>query len=312
MKIFVTGGGGFIGSNFISSLQDEHEIICFGHSTYYQEMQKFFSKNVRLVVGDIIDKKLVGNEMKDADVVVHFAGPAGNNVCMKDPARATLSHAVGTHVALREAIKNGVGKFLFASTQSVYTTYEKRTIPFTEDMTLEPDDLYGALKSMAEYEIRDSGIDYTILRFANVYGYGNGLFLAKMGGAIGNFIKAAISGSEITIYGTGEQGIDYLHITDVCNAIKTLIIKPMKNGIFNVGSGKLITIEQLAKGISAFSKEKFGSDVKIKQLPAAEGSIWPDRLMSIKKINEEVGWEPRISINDGISEILEKSSGVTR
>ncbi len=313
MKIFVTGGGGFIGSNFISSMQDEHDIICFSHSTYYQELQKLFNKNVKLVVGEITDKKLVGKEMKDADVVVHFAGPAGNNICMKDPAKATLSHAVGTHVILREAIDNGVGMFIFASTQSVYTTYKKRAMPFTEDMALEPDDLYGALKTMAEHEIRDSGANYAILRFANVYGYGNGLFISKTGGAMGNFIKAAISGSEIALYGTGGQGIDYVHIDDVSNAVKTIIEKnSIRNEIFNIGSGYLITIEQLAQLISILAGKKFGIDTKIKKIPAPEGSIWPDRLMSIKKINEKVGWEPGISINDGISEILEKSSGVSR
>lgn len=313
MKIFVTGGGGFIGSNLISAMQDEHEIICFGHSTYYQELQKLFNKNVNIVIGEITDNKSVGKEMKGADVVVHFAGPAGNNVCMKDPAKATLSHALGTHVILREVINNGVGMFLFASTQSVYTTYKKRPIPFTEDMKLEPDDLYGALKTMAEHEIRDSGVNYTILRFANVYGYGNGLFVSKTGGAIGNFIKAAIGGSGITIYGTGGQGIDYVHINDVSSAVKEVIEKnSIRNEIFNVGSGYLITIEQLAQRIVELAEKKFGSGAKIKKVPAPEGSIWPDRLMSIKKINEEVGWEPRISIDDGVSEILEKSSGVSR
>ncbi|MBI4010647.1 MAG: NAD-dependent epimerase/dehydratase family protein [Candidatus Aenigmarchaeota archaeon] len=311
MKIFVTGGGGFIGSNLISSIGDEHEIICFGHGNYYQMLQKTFGKNVKLVDGEITNNKQVSKEMKDADAVVHFAGPAGNNMCMKDPARATLSHAVGTHIVLTEAINNGVERFLFASTQSVYTTYKKRPMPFTEDMSLEPDDLYGALKTMAEYEIRDSDINYTILRFANVYGYGNGLFVEKTGGAIGNFIKAALTGSELSIYGTGEQGIDYVSIKDVCNAVKAVIgNSSIRNEIFNVGSGRLITIAQLANKVADLTKNKLKANLKIKNLPAPEGSIWPDRLMSIERINKKIDWEPAISLDDGISEILSKSGAM--
>ena len=308
MKIFVTGGGGFIGSNFITKMQDEHEIVCFGHNTNYQDLKKIFGKNVSLIEGDITDRDAVNGAMKGSDAVAHFAGPAGNNACMKDSAKATLSHAVGTHVVLREAIANGVEKFLFASTQSVYTTYKKRPIPFTEDITLEPDDLYGALKAMAEYEIRDSQANYVILRFANVYGYGNGLFVSKTGGAIGNFIKSALSATDITIYGTGEQGIDYVNIDDVCDALNTLIVKAsIKREIFNVGSGKLITISDFADKIANLAKEKLNQRISVKKLPAPEGSIWPDRLMSIEKIANKIGWQPKVSIDDGISEMFDRS-----
>lgn len=307
MKIFVTGGGGFIGSNFINSVQDAYDVICFGHGVNYPQLIKTFGKNVQLVEGEITDRNLVSEAMKGVDIVVHLAGPAGKDACSRNPAKATLSHALGTHVVLTEAIKTGVERFVFASTHAVYSTYKKRTIPFTEDMSLEPDELYGALKSMAEYEIMDSDSDYVILRFANVYGYGNGVFVSKAGGAIGNFIKSALSGSDITIYGNGEQGIDYLNISDVCSAMKTMIEKNSVNHeIFNVGSGKLIVIADLADKVANIAKEKFNRRISVKKLPAPEGSIWPDRLMSIGKINEKIGWQPKVSIDEGISEMLER------
>ena len=308
MKIFVTGGGGFISSSLILNLQKEHEIVCFGHDSNYSQLKQLFGKNVKLVDGEITDRKLLNKETKGMDAVVHLAGPAGNNACMKDPAKATMAHAIGTHVVLQEAISNKVEKFLFASTQSAYTTYKKRKIPFTEDMSLEPDDFYATLKTMAEYEICDSKINYSILRFANVYGYGSGLFLTKVGGAIGNFIKAAFDGSEITMYGEGSQGIDYVHVNDVSNAIKMIIGKNIRREIFNVGSGSLITIGQLAEKVSNLSKSVLGNTVTIKKSPAPEGSIWPDRLMSIKKINEKIGWKPSTSIDEGIKEMLTKGA----
>ena len=307
MKIFVTGGGGFIGSNFISSVQGKHDVICFGHGSNYSQLKKFFDKDVKRVEGEITDRTLVSKEMKDVDIVVHLAGSAGKNACSRDPAKATLSHALGTHIVLTEALKKGVERFFFASTHAVYSTYKKRSLPLTEDMPLEPDELYGALKTMAEYEIRDSDINYVILRFANVYGYGNGLFVSKTGGAIGNFIKSALSGSDITIYGTGEQGIDYVNISDVCNAMKSIVEKNVvKQEIFNVGSGKLVTIGYLADKIVTLAKEKFNRRISVKKLPAPEGSVWPDRLMSVEKINEKIGWRQQVSIDEGISEMLER------
>lgn len=306
MKIFVTGGGGFIGSSLILHLQKEHEVTCFGHGSNYSELKQLFGKRVRFVDGEINDRKLLNREMNGMDAVVHLAGPAGNNACMKDPAKATMAHAVGTHAVLQEAISNNVEKFLFASTQSVYTTYKKRKIPFTEDMTLEPDDFYATLKAMAEYEIQDSEINYSILRFANVYGYGSGLFMSKVGGAIGNFIKAAFDGSEIAMYGEGGQGIDYVHVNDVCNAVEIILDKNAEHEIFNIGSGSLITIAQLAEKVSKLAKSVLKNNVAIKKLPAPEGSIWPDRLMSIKKVNAKIGWKPSTSIDRGIEEMLNK------
>ena len=308
MKIFVTGGGGFIGSSLILSLQKDHEIVCFGHGGNYSQLKQLCGKNVKLVDGEITDRKLLNKEMKGIDAVVHLAGPAGNKACIKDPAKATMAHAIGTHAVLQEAISNNVDKFLFASTQSAYTTYKKRKIPFTEDMSLEPDDFYATLKTMAEYEIQGSKINYGILRFANVYGYGSGLFMTKVGGAIGNFIKATFDGSEITMYGEGSQGIDYVHVNDVCNAVEMILDKNVKREIFNIGSGNLITIGQLAEKVSKLAKSVLNNSVTIKKLPAPEGSIWPDRLMSIKNVNEKVGWKPSTSLDEGIKEMLIKGA----
>ena len=310
MRIFVTGGGGFIGSSLILALQDKHDIVSYGHGRSYSDLRKLVGKNVELIDGDITDKHSVKKAMKDSDVVIHLAGPAGNNFCMKEPAKATLTHAVGTHVVLKASIDNNVEKFLFSSTQSVYTTYKKRDIPFTEDMPLEPDDLYGALKAMAEYEIQDSSMNYVIMRFANVYGYGSGLFVTKTGGAIGNFIKAGMAGTDITLYDGGEQGIDYVHIADVSNAVMSIIDnKSLGKEILNVGSGELVTIKKLAETILDVSKDFVKIQAKIKSMPAPEGSIWPDRLLSIDKIKSRIGWEPSVAVEEGVREIFERTAG---
>ena len=183
-------------------------------------------------------------------------------------------------------------------------------MPLIEDMDYEPDDFYGLLKTISEVEIRDSKINYAILRIANPYGYGSGLFVTKVGGAIGNFIKAAMEGSDITLYGTGEQGIDYVHIDDFSDAVKSIIENnSLGREIFNIGSGELTKINKLAQTIIDVSKDFVKTQAKIKTKPAPEGSIWPDRLLSIDKIRKRIGWEPSVSIEAGVREIFERTVG---
>ncbi len=305
MKIFITGGGGFIGSSLILHLQNDYEIVCFGHGNNFTELKNMVNENVRFVDGDLADKDLLESEMNGMDIVIHLAGITGNVACLKDPLKAVLSHTIGTHNMIQASLKTGVRKFIFASTQSVYTTYTGRPIPFPETMSLVPDDFYGALKAAAENDVADSGINYVILRFTNVYGYGSGLYVRKDPGAMGRFVRTGLEGGDITIYGTGDQGIDYVHISDVCDAISQ-VIKSSNKEIFNVGSGKLTKIHELTETVSKLAGEITGKQVNIKSVEAPPGSIWPDRLMSIDKIRSTLGWQPSVTLEDGIKEIFMK------
>lgn len=307
MKVFITGGGGFVGSSLILALGKKYDVICFGHKTNFTELEKLVGDNVKFVEGELTDKELIDSEMGGVDVVVHLGGLVGNVACMKDPLKATLSHIIGTQNILQSAFKHNVRKFVFASTQSVYTTYTQRPIPFTEDMELKPDDFYGSLKASAEYDVINSRIDYVILRFTNMYGYGSGLYINKDSGAIGKFIRAGLNGGEITVYETGEQGIDYLHISDACSVLSQVIERDdKKNEILNVGSGKLFKIKDLVSAVIKLAKEINDKDVVIKNLPAPEGSVWPDRLMSIEKIKNLLGWLPKTTMEEALREIFLK------
>lgn len=311
LKLLVTGGGGFIGSALLVSLSHANEILCLDHGRKYPQLQTRMQDNVRLVKGDITNIDLIDELMQDVDVVVHLAGGGGNTACTRNPANAVMTYIYGTHLLLQKAKEYNVKRFIFASTQSVYSTFKKREKPLREDLELVPDDLYGALKAAAEYEIRDSMVDYVILRFANVYGYGSGLFgAAELGGAIGNFIKAAYEGSDITIFGTGEQKIDYVHISDVCRGIEMVLENTsINNEIFNIGSGHLHSIEEIAKIVAGVGEEMYKRNVNIKKVAAPQGKIWPDRLMPIEKLKQQLNWCPSISLKKGISEMIEKYEG---
>jgi len=305
MNILVTGGGGFIGSYLINDLLAKNHIICLDHKNNSEIFHKTM-KNVSFVKGDIADSKILNKVFqKPIDCVIHFAGILGNGACMENPSNAVLSHIYGTQKLCQKSLENNVKHFIFASTQSVYSTFKKRKNPLNEKMTSEPDDFYGSLKATAEFTIKNSGLNYTILRFANVFGYNQ--HISQKGGAIENFIKAVFNKNDISIYGTGKQKIDYVNVNDVSNCIK-LVIENSKsyNQIYNIGSGELHSIADIAKIISSNGKTLTKKITKIKKLPAPGDKIWPDRLMSIQKIKNSLGWYPVTSFKHGIYEIMEK------
>lgn len=305
MRLLVTGGGGFIGSALLLKISDTVKVISLDHGRNYAELQGAIGNNVQLVKGDIKDGKLLDELLPKVDVVMHFAGGGGNRACMNDPVKAVMDNVYGTHLLVQKALQHDIKRFLFASTQSVYVTTAKRKMPLTEDMIPKPDDFYGALKTVAEYEIMDNFNDYMIFRFANVYGYGSGLG-AQWGGVIGKFIKKGCGESEITVFGSGKQKVDFIHINDAVRAILTALEKEsIKNETFNIGGG-VISIEEVAKTVSKVAEEAFGRHVEIRYVPAPPDKIWPDRWLSIKKAKELLNWHPEISLEEGISEMMKK------
>ena len=128
----------------------------------------------------------------------------------------------------------------------------------------------------------------------------------QKGGPIENFINSVFQKSPISVFGSGKQKIDYINIKDIGDCIEMIIQNTkLSHEVFNVGSGKLNSIEEIAKIISANGKKLCGYSTKIKKTPAPKDKIWPDRLMSIRKIKTRIGWKPKISIEQGIDEILE-------
>lgn len=305
MKILVTGGGGFIGSALLLWIPSNYKVVSLDLGENYSQLQSLVGDNVIFVKGDITDIKLVDDLMKDTDIVIHLAGIVGDKACMSNPNKAVLTNIYGTYILLQKAIKYEIDRFIFASTQSVYTTFRKRPMPLKEDMKPEPDDFYGALKSVSEYEIMDF-IDYVILRFSNIYGYGSGLG-AQWGGVIGRFIKSADEKSEIAIYGSGDQGVDFVHIDDLLQAILKIIETPeIRKEIFNIGSNRIAKIRELAQIVADCFKEDYNRNIILKKVEAPPGKIWPDRWLANDRIRKLLPPFPTISLKQGIRQLVKK------
>jgi nucleoside-diphosphate-sugar epimerase len=241
--------------------------------------------------------------MRGADAVVHAAGTGGEADCLADPTRSLLSHVYGTQLLAREALKSNVERFVFTSTVAVYGTYKSRAMPLTEEMEAMPDEFYGALKATAERALIDSG-RFRILRLSNVYGHGSGLF-SLSSGAAGKFVELIAQGKPLRVYGDGSQRIDYAHVDDVCRAYElALDVSEGESFVYNVGGGRPVSIRELAETASKLAEESMGRRAEIEYAPAPTDKLWPDRWLSIEKIERELGWRPKVSIEEGLREML--------
>ncbi len=301
MRILIAGGGGYLGSALVKHFAGVHECICFGHGRRFDELRRSVSDEVEYIEGDLTDTDQVREIVGRADAVIHVAGSGGEADCLADPTRSVLTHVQGTHLLMHEAHRQHLSKFIFTSTIAVYGTYQARPMPLTEDMDLRPDEFYGALKAAAERELIDAG-RFQILRLANVYGYGSGLF-SLASGVAGKFVELIGQGKPLTVFGEGAQLIDYVHIDDVCRAYELALSAPARNFIFNVGGGKPISVLDLAQ-TSARLAEEIGQRAEIKYAPPPADKVWPDRCLSISKIERELGWRPSVGIEDGLREMI--------
>ncbi|HVF44339.1 MAG TPA: NAD-dependent epimerase/dehydratase family protein [Pyrinomonadaceae bacterium] len=305
MRIVVVGGGGFIGSALLKHLSARHECVCFGHGGRFAELREKIGGGVEYVEGDVTDARALRGVMRGADASVYAAGTGGEADCLADPTRSLLAHVYGAQSAARAAAQANVARFVFTSTIAVYGTYQARPMPLTEEAGPRPDEFYGALKATAERALIDSG-RFRILRLSNVYGYGGGLFSLSSGVA-GKFVELISRGRPLKVFGDGSQRIDYVHVDDVCRAYELALgSEEPESFVYNVGGGRPVSVRELAETASALAEELTGARAEIEYAPAPPDKLWPDRRLSVEKIERELGWRPRVSIEEGLREMLTK------
>lgn len=306
MKILIVGGGGFIGSALLKHLARGHACVCFGHGRRFAELRESVGGEVEYVEGDLTDAGLLREVVRGSEAVLHVAGGGGEVPCLSDPVGSVLTHVQGTHLLLREVLRQGVGTLVFASTIAVYGTYKAREMPLEEGMDARPDDFYAALKATAERMLADAGRGQ-ILRLANVYGYGSGLDSTRASGVIGRFVEAALRGEPLRVYGDGRQAIDYVHVGDVCAAFEAALKRGGEQFVYNVGGGRPASVRSLAELTAELAAEELGRRPEVVYAEAPPNKVWPDRWLSIARAERELGWRPRTGLRDGIRELLARA-----
>jgi dTDP-glucose 4,6-dehydratase len=306
MKLLVTGGAGFIGSNFVKRQLDSNplginEILVLDKLTYAGNLNNFTpdeKEKINFVQGDICDSSLIGKLIKGIDVVVNFAAESHVDRSIASAADFVTTNILGTQVLLENSLKAGVRKFVQISTDEVYGSIEDGS--WNEEFPLLPNSPYSASKASADLIVRaynrTYGLHTNITRCSN--NYGPYQYPEKV---IPLFITNLIRNKNLPIYGKGLNIRDWLHVTDHCRGIESVISGGRPGEIYNIGGGTELTNIQLAdKILSYFSLDNSKID------------FVPDRLghdtrysVDINKISNELGYSPEIYFESGLRETIE-------
>ena len=307
MRLLITGGAGFIGSNFVRMIADGK----IGGITSVYVLDKLTYAGVRgnllpirnlsdysFFKGDICDAEQVESILVNVDAVVNFAAESHVDRSIAGAADFVQTNIVGVQVLL-DAIKASGReiRFLQVSTDEVYGSIESGS--WTEECPLQPNSPYSASKASGEMLARSynktHGMDVLITRCSNNYGTHH--FPEKL---IPLFITNLIEGKRVPVYGTGKNVRDWLHVDDHCRGIYQVLMNGRSGEVYNIGGGRELTNNE----ITSLILEAMGADeTAIEYVEDRKGH---DLRYSVDwtKINRELGYEPQVKFEDGLKETI--------
>lgn len=305
--LLVTGGAGFIGSNFIHywlKKYPDDKIINFDALTYAgnrESLKNLKSRaNYVFVEGNITNEELVNKIMDDVSLVVHFAAESHVDRSILNPDIFLETNVLGTHVLLKAALKNKV-RFHHISTDEVFGSLKLGSnTKFTETTSYDPRSPYSASKAASDHLVRaygeTYGLAYTLNNCSNNYGEYH--FPEKF---IPLAITNLIENKKIPIYGDGLNVRDWLYVQDHCKAIEMILLEGKIGETYLVGGlNKDISNLEIAKMILQLMDE---SDSELEFIKDRPGH---DRRYAVNwsKINQELGWEPSVSLEEGLQKTI--------
>ena len=313
----ITGGCGFIGRNLIKNLVEEsgnHIIIIdnlvggtkedLAFVTEFSEIEPkdiephaSESKSVQLVVADILNEELAYKLAKGMDVIVHLAANTGVGPSVKFPRQDCLNNVFGTLNYLEAARYNGVKRFVFASSGA---PLGECTPPIHEELAPHPVSPYGASKLSGEAYCsayyRTFGIETVILRFGNVYGPLSG----RKDSVVAKFIKRALSGETLLIYGDGHQTRDFIFVDDLIQAIQCSVNAEGIGGeIFQIATNRETTISELVDRLISILSEAGVDDIIVDHAASRLGDV-KRNFSDTSKAKQMLSWHAKVDLKEGL------------
>lgn len=306
MKLLVTGGAGFIGSNFVHYWLREHsadQVVVFDALTYAGNLENLKpvedNPNFQFIKGDITDKDAVFAAAKDVDIIVHFAAESHVDRSILDPTAFIRTNVLGTQILLDAARAYDI-RFHHVSTDEVYGTLGPNDPPFTEETPYAPRSPYAASKAASDLLVQSYfttyGTKITISNCSNNYGPYH--FPEKI---IPLFISNLLEDKKVPVYGDGMQIRDWIHVEDHNRGVDAVIQKGRIGETYCLGgNNQTANIDLTKKLIALLGKD----ETYIEYVTDRPGH---DRRYDIDctKAKQELGWEPRITFDEGLAQTVE-------
>lgn len=317
-NILITGGCGFLGVSLIKkllALQSKNirliDNLSVGKKKHLRQVCEFTEINpnnlkgspngLELIVGDIRDQDLAIKVAKGIDTIIHLAANTGVGPSIEKPQVDMSVNIIGTFNYLEASRVNKISKFIFASSGAPIGEVEP---PIHEEIPPHPLSPYGASKLAGEgycsaYK-NTFGIETVVLRFGNVYGPGS----INKSSVVAKFIRKAINGDILEIYGDGMQTRDFIYIDDLINAIIIAVEKHNIGGeIFQIASNQETTITEMTNKLTNELKKQGVKNINIKNISIRTGDM-KKNFSDTSKAKERLGWNAQINLTEGLSKTV--------
>jgi len=307
LRLLVTGGAGFIGSNFIRYYLRVHPdsyIINLDKLTYAGNLENLAeidrAVNYRLVRGDVVDSDLVNELLQPPpDAVVHFAAETHVDRSIADGREFVLTNVLGTYTLLTAARQRAVPRFLYVSTDEVYGSMKPGQSAHEGSM-LEPNSPYAASKASADLVARSFWQTYHLpvitTRCSN--NYGPYQFPEKL---IPLMIANALEGKKLPVYGDGLNERDWIFVEDHCRALDCVLESGRPGEVYNIGLGQPITNLEIVRALLRLLDRSDGLIEFVKDRPGHDRRY----ALDTGKIRNELGWTPRVGVQEGLKSTVE-------
>lgn len=314
-RLLITGGCGFIGTQLIAYLIQEHPAVKIrvldnlstGSRYNLAKVTPFFecgetiqegwNHDVHLVVGDITDFEVAKLACTEVDSVVHLAANSGVPASVENPRLDLSSNVVGTFNMLEASRLNGIKRFVFASSGAPIGQCEP---PIHEEIACHPVSPYGASKLAGEGYCsafyHTYGLETVVLRFANVYGPGS----RHKSSVVAGFIKHAMRGEPIEVFGNGEQTRDFIYVRDLVRAVSLSLTKEGIGGqIFQIASNSEKTVSELLDDLLILFRNGGLNRIRIERKPSRIGDV-KRNYSDTSKARRFLGWGTEVRFEEGL------------